>query len=121
MGYESRLYVIDKCEHESLKHDGKFWGQVIASFDLSRIDEEPLEKFLSYPQTDCYIFAGDRGEVSTDMYGEPIREMPLEDAIEILEDAEIKEHYRRYLPCIGMLKGFHKKDWGNLVVLHYGY
>jgi hypothetical protein len=120
MGYESRIYVIDKCEHESLKHGDKFWGEIVGSFDLSRVHGQVLDAISKYPKSNCYIFAeGD--ERTTDMYGDEFTEIPLEDMIEILEDAEVADHYRRYLPCIGMLKGFRKKDWGNLVVIHFGY
>lgn len=120
MGYESRIYVIDKCENEELKQGNKFWGQIVASFDLSRVHDQVLTAINKYPKSDCYIFC-DGEKCTTDNYGDEFTEIPIEDMIELLEDAEITDHYRRYLPCIGLLKGFRKKDWENLVVIHFGY
>lgn len=116
MGYESKLYVVDK--HNWKGCDGK-WGEVIASFDLCCV---PIN-FAQYPATDCYIFADDGNtEIREDKYGDPLKEIPIEDAIDMIEQAiKIKDYYRRYRPCLELLKGFHLSDWENLVVLHYGH
>ena len=116
MGYESKLYVVDK-------HDWKWceekWGEVIASFDLCRV---PIN-FAHYPATDCYIFSDDGNtKITEDKYGSPLREIPINELINMIENA-IKEtdYYRRYQPCLSLLKGFNPKDWENLIVLHYGH
>lgn len=116
MGYESKLYVVDK-------HDWKWceekWGEVIASFDLCRV---PIN-FAHYPATDCYIFSDDGDtKITEDKYGSPLREIPINELINMIENA-IKEtdYYRRYQPCLSLLKGFNPKDWENLIVLHYGH
>ena len=117
MGYESKLYVVDK-------HDWKFankkWGEVIAMFDLCSV---PRLNFSSYPATDCYIIADDGNtEITEDRYGDPLKEVPIQDAINMIEKAiETEDYYRRYKPCLDMLKGFNPDNWGNLVVLHYGH
>lgn len=46
---------------------------------------------------------------------------PIEDAIKIIEEASENDDYRRYAPCLALLKSFDKSQWKNLVVLHYGY
>ena len=116
MGYESKLYVVDK-------HDWKWceekWGEVIASFDLCRV---PIN-FAHYPATDCYIFSDDGDtKITEDKYGSPLREIPMNELINMIENV-IKEtdYYRRYQPCLSLLKGFNPKDWENLIVLHYGH
>lgn len=116
MGYESKLYVVDK-------HDWKFakekWGEVIASFDLCCV---PIN-FAHYPATDCYIFSDDGNtKITEDKYGSPLREIPIIELINMIENA-IKEtdYYRRYQPCLSLLKGFNSADWENLIVLHYGH
>ena len=122
MGYESRLYIVEKS---TLKHINKekVWGEVIAHFDLSKIGKA-ADKFLSYPDTDCFIYA-DNGndEILEDKYGDNLKEIPIEDAIRILIEAAEKDnwYYRRFSPAIGLLKGFDLNQWDNLVVLHYGY
>lgn len=117
MGYESKLYVVDK-------HDWKFvnekWGEVIAMFDLCSV---PRLNFSSYPATDCYIIADDGNtEIKEDRYGDSLKEVPIQDAIEMIEKViEREEYYRRYKPCLDLLKGFNPNEWENLVVLHYGH
>jgi hypothetical protein len=124
MGYESRLYIVSKSN--LLSEDGYF-GEVIASFDLcvasnsfiSRVNPDNPNKV-----TDCYIY-GDSEMITKDKYGKPLAEFSLKEMIEIIEDAMQEDNYRRYAPCLAMLRAFHddnKSQWDNtLVVLHYGY
>lgn len=116
MGYESKLYVVDK--HDWKGCDGK-WGEVIASFDLCCV---PIN-FAQYPATDCYIIADDGNtRIIEDKYGDPLREIPIQDAIEMIEKViETGDYYRRYKPCLNLFKGFNINNWENLVVLHYGH
>ena len=116
MGYESKLYVVDK--HDWKGCDGK-WGEVIASFDLCCV---PIN-FAQYPATDCYIIADDGNtRIIEDKYGDPLREIPIQDAIKMIEKViETGDYYRRYKPCLDLLKGFNINNWENLVVLHYGH
>lgn len=116
MGYESKLYVVDKHDWKWCKEK---WGEVIASFDLCCVSIN----FAQYPATDCYIIADDGNtRVIEDNYGSPLREIPINELIEIIEDAiEKTDYYRRYQPCLSLLKGFNLNDWENLVVLHYGH
>ena len=116
MGYESKLYVVDK-------HDWKWcdekWGEVIASFDLCCVSIN----FTQYPATDCYIIADDGNtKITEDRYGDPLKEVPIQDVVEMIEKViETGDYYRRYKPCLDLLKGFNIKNWENLGVLHYGH
>lgn len=116
MGYESKLYVVDK--HDWKGCDGK-WGEVIASFDLCCV---PIN-FAHYPVTDCYIFSDDGNtKITEDKYGSPLKEVPVKDMIDMIEkEIEADKDYRRYQPCLNLLKGFDLSRWENLVVLHYGH
>lgn len=123
MGYESRLYVVRKS-YMYRESDHKQWGEVIAAFNLSKVPFS--DELKMYPATDVYIYDGDGNtEITVDRYGKPLAEIPLDDVIRILERAEKEEqiiHYRRYAPYIAMLEAFRNVDeWGDLVVLHYGY
>lgn len=110
MGYESKLYVVDKLDN---------YGEIIAVFNLCKVPTV-AEKMKTYPPTNVYICSGDT-EITTDCYGKPLTEIPIKDAISIIEDAAMNEHYRRFAPCLNMLKGFELNRWHDLVVLHYGY
>lgn len=110
MGYESRLYVVDKLDD---------YGEVIAVFNLCKVSSV-ASKMKKYPATNLYIYSGDK-KITRDCYGEPLTEIPIKDAISIIEEAAADSNYRRFEPCLNMLKGFELNRWHNLVVLHYGY
>lgn len=119
MGYESRLYVVNKYEKFSSEY--RCWGEVIAMFNLCKV-YDVSDKMRKYPETDCYIFA-DNGntEIVEDKYDDVMKEIPIDDAIKIIEEASMNDSYRRYAPCLALLKSLDKSQWENLVVLHYGY
>lgn len=124
MGYESRLYVVNKHDWGIGKSLGenKVWGEVIATFNLCVVPDVAAA-MKAYPATNAYFYLdGGGGErVLEDNYGEPLAEIPIADAVGILEKAAANEDYRRFAPCIQMLKGFSPEQWDDLVVLHYGY
>ncbi len=124
MGYESKLYVVTKSSYDSPSDEGMRYCQVIAMFDLCKF--YPLSCVVStYPTTECYFYADDGNtRVLEDMYGDPLREIPIEDVIDILEgDLANGSNYRRIYPVLGALKTLneHKAQWKELAVLHYGY
>lgn len=122
MGYESRLYIVEKTNIKFTIGDKEFlWAKNIAMFDLCKV-YDVSDKFRKAKDTDCYIYADDRNTmIVADGYGDPLKEMTISEAIEILEEAVAGDDYRRYPPCISLLKGFDESQWHNLAVLHYGY
>ena len=122
MGYESKLYVVEKAT--KFPNEEKRYCQVIAMFDLCKF--YPLSTIISnYPATECYFYADDGDtKVLEDRYGDPFREMPIEDVIDILEnELSNGDGYRRIYPALAALKALEHQEhqWGELVVLHYGY
>lgn len=122
MGYESKIYIVEKSTIGRDINGKRMWlGDVVASFRLGKtpIYQEIHDKFSP---TDTYFYA-DNGdtEIIEDCYGNPLTEIPIPDLIDILERAESKGHYRRYTPLIQMLQGFDLAQWKDLVALHYGY
>ena len=115
MAHESRLFIY----HKSNQDDE--YGLKVAMFDLCRVPH-CYEKFKEYPETSLHVYL-DCGDIRTteDRYGEPIREIPLKDAIEIIESDVVDKDYRRYAPCLALMKAFDDRWEGELVVLHYGY
>lgn len=124
MGYETRLYVVEKTSVRDSDLD-KQWAQVIATFDLGKV-RKISDRTTEYPPTGCYIYADDGNtQILEDDVGDPLKEIPLNNMITILEGA-IREddYYRRYAPCLALLKGFNQSDWGQdegPVVLHFGH
>lgn len=119
MGYESKLYVVEKSSRVVDK-DGMRYGQIIAMIDMCKLGSDFCRVLNEYPATDCYIYIDGERTVE-DKYGDPLVEMPLEDVIAIFEGLSQEQDYRRFAPAIGLLGGFNPKDWGDLVVLHCGY
>lgn len=117
MGYESKLYVVEKS---TIIDNNKRWGQVIAMIDMSKLGQDFFLKLKNYSPTDCYIYLEDE-EVTEDKYGDPLIEIPIKDMIAILAEMASKEDYRRLTPAINLLLGFNLSEWNELVVLHYGY
>ena len=119
MGYESKLYVIEKGVHTDL--DGRLFGMSVAMFDLCKVTNVARAVHDSGTDTNCYFFVGDK-KIIEDEYGEPLKELSIPEMITILEKAaEEESDYRRYAPCISLLKGFDLERWPNTVVLHYGH
>lgn len=130
MGYESRIYIVDKSiTHKTREgktfppitnNSGKRYAEVIASVDMCKMgDFSDIFKV----ETDCYIYGNDGNtEIEKDCYGDPLKEAPLPDVIAYLEKyARSREYYRRINPLLSLLKGFNPSDWNALTVLHYGY
>lgn len=122
MGYESRLYVVEKSD---IRNDtGKRYAEVIAMFNICKCYE--LSDILTrQKETDCYIYADDGNtKIVKDRYDEKLTEVSIPFVISTLEKIlEGRETYRRIYPLLNALKAFNeqKDKWGDIVVLHYGY
>lgn len=125
MGYESRLYVVEKTNVIDAE---KRYARVIAMFDMEKFT------FLSdvlrtCPETDCYFYADDGNtQVLEDSYGRPLTEAPVYKVIDILgdiltNDQDIRDYdgCMRTLAALEYLKAIHTTRKRNIVVLHYGY
>lgn len=113
MGYESRLFVVKKY--------GTGWAEVMGMINMCKV--YPMSDVMRrYPKTECYIYMSDgQTKIEEDMYGEKLKEIPLDEAIMIVERAQNKDPgYVRYEICLDMLRAFQKYS-GDLVVLHFGY
>jgi hypothetical protein len=121
MGYESRIYVVEKFSHTCFDESGKRSAREIAVIDMCRC-YNLADKLRNCPKTDCYIYADD-GEtiILEDRYGEELTECSIPKAIEFLEKAMVADNYWRYNILHAMLTEFAKYDHPDLAVLHYGY
>lgn len=125
MGYETRLYVVEKYSSMTLKvKDEQYcYCDVIAQFDLCKLGVVNRHSTqFEQKKARNYFYEGDE-VIIEDSYGDLLREYTIEEMIEMLSKIE---NYRRIAPCISMLKGFlEEKAKGNfkdnLKVLAYGY
>lgn len=124
MGYESKIYIVEKRNWQN--ESGKTYARIIAMFDLCKY--YPLSDVLRYkPKTSCFFYADDcNTEVTKDMYGEDLTETTVQTVINVLNKmVEKGEDYRRIFPLLSTLNTIDEQqkngDWGEIVVLHYGY
>ena len=84
MGYESKLFVVEKGVCGVV--EGMRYGEVVAMFDLCKCPAVS-NRIRDYSKTDTYIYlTGMEEPVVEDLYGEPLKEIPLADAIEIVRN-----------------------------------
>lgn len=122
MEYESKLYIVQKsCVYDVIDGKKMIFAEVVATFNLCKV-YDVASKLLEYNNTNCFIYADDGNtRILEDKYGKALKEIPIYDAIKIIEEAAKTDDYRRFAPCLALLKGFKQDEWSNLVVLHYGY
>ena len=118
MGYESRLYVVDK--KSLMGTETKRWAEVVAVFNMCKFG---AFNGVFQKETDCFVYADDGNtKITEDKYGDVLTEASIKEVIKYLEGyKENQEHYRRVEPLLGLLKSFNPSEWEELVVLHYGY
>lgn len=120
MGYESRLYVVNRRE---LKWDGKLLGiyrDMIAKFDMSCVGWNP-EHIFTTPIDFPIEYDENDEEVYDDMYGKRCGMTSVSAVISAIEALEEREHYRRFKPLLGFLKALDESEWDDLRVVHFGY
>ena len=124
MGYESRIYVVEKLENTILYDDGKCSAMLIARFDMC-VFPALANVMRNKPETNCYIYADDGNtRILEDCYSKPLTEATVKSVIEVLEkEIANGENYWRVFPLLSMLKAIEERlgDCDSIVVLHYGY
>lgn len=124
MGYESKLYVMNRNEYEYVNRDGEERKDVyaieIARFDMCKMVPSFRDLFTEPTDFDVY---GDGGEpIKADCYGVALAYAPARKVAEWLEGEIGRDDYRRLKPLLAFLKAAEAEHWdGELVVVHYGY
>jgi hypothetical protein len=122
MGYESKLYIVEKgiiTDENNMRY-----ARVIAMFDMCKI-ADLISVFES--ETDCYFYADDGNtKILEDRYGDKLKEATVKDVLYTMEEAlDNGETYRRIFPLVSTLRTIYEQQrdytWGEIVVLHYGY
>ncbi len=116
MGYESRLYIVKKC-------DAINYAEVIARFDCSKMDSKSWIELFNKP-FDCKMYMEDGNTlIEEDNYGDKLKSAEFPTVIEWLEKEVEKSDYRRLKPLLSLLKGFDLSQWGDgeMEIVHFGY
>lgn len=123
MGYDMRLYVVEKFDRTGYTEEtkDKRIAQVIASIELCGVDRY-VDTLREAPATDCYINV-DGDTCLEDKYGKPLTEVSIEEALGKLQQGFANTGYRRYQLAISMLQGFILAGMNteDFVVLQYGH
>lgn len=124
MGYESRIYIVEKTNCSWNENDDKKFARVLAVFDMACF-RQLSDWFRNKPATKHYIYADDGNtQIIEDCYGDALKEASVKEVINRLEKIiENGEDYRRIFPLLATLKAFEAQSnhWGDIAVLHYGY
>ena len=126
MGYESRIYIVEKTNCSYTEENGMKYARVLAMFDVSKF-YELADWFSNKPATKHYIYADDGDtEIVEDRYGDTLKEASVKEVIDRIEriiGIENEEDYRRIFPLLAALKAFESygNQWDDIAVLHYGY
>ena len=120
MGYESKVYVVSESSI-SLEDNGKVWAEVIAMFDLCKVDTKFVDVFEH--EANGYIYIGDEA-VTTDKYDDTIKSANLYDVYFAIDDEETYWRlvaFKKYLGELIKNKNNLTRDFESLKVYHYGY
>lgn len=130
MGYESRIYIVKKCNRVDQVYD-KRYAEILMRIDLGKVTVETEKLLKKRNVTDCFIYKDDGNTVVLeDECGDPLREMSLSQLYIILH-TEMRRRGKDYAgyPIMdalvnGALPRLIKKYGYNsdkVVCLHYGY
>lgn len=121
MGYESRIFVVNK---ETITHgDGTafVYAEKIADVKMSCMYDGFTDLFDKKVDYELYIDNADES-TQTDKYGDVMTYTDCETVIDYLENLIAEgENYRRLTVLLGLLKGINEKQWDDIQVVHYGY
>ena len=123
MGYESRVYIINRNRVSK-------YGEIIAMFNCRYMGQDFKDLFQTEIDFRAYHEDGNT-QIKLDDYGYVCKYAYAEDVQEWLKH-KIKEEkrtvggcYRRLKPLYKLLKTFNNKHWNysdnEMLVLHYGY
>ena len=122
MGYESRLYIVEKTEQKNF--DDRQWARVIATIELGKA--YPFSDwFRKKKETQCFFYDTDGNtEIFADHCGDILKEASLSATLSQLERVSKTEDYWRYKIAIDLIISILNASVGlttDIVVLHFGH
>lgn len=121
MGYESRVFIVNRIEYENAKNELCVFAEKIADIKMSKMYSEFVDLFDKEIDYELYVDSIDES-TKVDRYGNVMTYTNCETVINYLEELIANgENYRRLNLLLGLLKGFDENHWDDIQVVHYGY
>jgi hypothetical protein len=121
MGYESRVFIVNRNEVKRNNDTSYVWGEKIADVKMSCMYDGFTALFKKEVDYELYIDNGDES-TKTDKYGDVMTYTDCRTVINYLEKLiEDGEDYRRLGLLLGLLKGIDESQWNEIQIVHYGY
>ena len=128
MGYESRVYIVNEWDDIDVRYAdeeiGKPLGEIIARFDLCRVEDGFLDVFKDKAKCCLYESNGESEiEIVKDCYGEPLTSAGI---LDVYNNIKYGEYWRTtalkdFLHSIIVNRDILSRDFESLKVYHYGY
>lgn len=131
MGYESRIYVVNRNRYE--EDDVHGLTEVICAFNMGKIDGVLLDCFDKPFDNAMRLFGDEKPSslyvgigvdvIDKDLYGDVPKECDLVTFYTKLVECNIKQYYRRYDILISTLTPLvhGQNQWDEIVIVHTGY
>ena len=130
MGYESKVFVINRCVVHPLNNMPDYvFGEEIARFDMCKMGYEKVNS-VDFPHLfnkpidfDLYYPIDEVAETREDCYGDTCGMTSVSRVINWLEKAEVTKEYRRAKVLLDCLRGIkaYEQEFEDIVVVHFGY
>lgn len=121
MGYESRVFVVNRNEIEHGNEKKYVYAEKIADIKMACMYDGFVDLFDKKVDYELYIDNGDEA-TQTDKYGQTMTCTDCQTVIDYLEKLIADgKNYRRLSMLLGLLKGINEEQWDNIQVVHYGY
>lgn len=121
MGYESRLFIVNRKKYDS---DGKIkfvYAEKLAMINMCKMEYSFRELFVTPIDFDLYGDVSGEEDLSVDCYGDKCKYTDFMTVIEWLNRETEVSNYRRLKPLLAYLEAFNPDEWDELIVVHYGY
>ena len=121
MGYESRVFVVNRSELENKSGETYVYAEKIADVKMSCMGSGFTGLFDKKIGYKLYVDNGDEA-TQTDKYGNTMTYTDCKTVITYLENLIADgENYRRLTMLLGLLKGIDETQWDDIQIVHYGY
>lgn len=121
MGYESRVFIVDRNEIEHGDDTTYVYAEKIVDIKMGCMYDGFTNLFNKKIDYDLYVDNGDEA-TQTDKYGKTMTYTNCKTVIVYLEKLIANgENYRRLTMLLGLLKGINEEQWNDIQVVHYGY
>lgn len=121
MGYESRVFVVNRNSFENNDGTNYVYGEKIADIKMAVMYDGFTDLFDKEVDYELYI-DNENESTQTDKYGKIMKYTDCNTVVGYLEKLiDGGADYRRLSILLGLLKGIDENQWEEIQVVHYGY